>query len=147
MRVIDVPDLGSMERGHTLATISVVGLLGAGPAAALEAAGYDVSRDQSVEYTRLDHRDLLVLALAPPEPPSWAFVRALRQRSSVPVLALVPDLTTPERRRLREVGASGCLDHASSDAEVLAEVDTLLTRRGAAHSDMPAWPHAMAAHA
>jgi DNA-binding response OmpR family regulator len=128
MSVVCVPELASAEPSAAPAKIRVVGLLGAGRIAALVSAGHDVALDPTVEFARLDGCDLLMVALAPPEPPPVAFLRVLRQRSSIPVLVLVPDLTATERRQLLEVGAARCSEAACSDAQLLADVDSMLAR-------------------
>jgi hypothetical protein len=72
------------------ATISVVGLLGPACAAPLRRAGHRVSLDASVEFRRLEGSDLLVLALAPPEPTATELLPHIRRRSDLPVLAFEP---------------------------------------------------------
>lgn len=112
------PAVGRDDR----AAISVVGLLGARVAAVLARAGRSVSYDDSLEYARLHGRALLVVAPAPPEPPAGALVRHLRQRVSVPVLAVVADLGEVERDGLEAT----MIDADSSDAELVAAVDEVL---------------------
>ena len=128
MSAVGLPELVSAGPSGASAKIRVVGLLGAGRIAALLSAGHDVALDPTVEFARLDGCDLLMVALAPPEPPPVAFLRVLRERSAVPVLVLVPDLTATERRQLLDVGAARCSEAACSDPQLLAEVDSVLVR-------------------
>lgn len=115
------------------AKIRVVGLLGAGRIPALVSAGHDVALDPTVEFARLDGCDLLLVALAPPEPPPAAFLHVLRERSSIPVLVLEPGLTAAEERLLFAFGAARCEDAGCSDAQLLADIDGMLTH----HRDRP----------
>jgi DNA-binding response OmpR family regulator len=92
----------------------------------LEVAGYDVSRRPCVEFAQLAKADLLILALMPPEPPTAALVRVLRERSDVRVLALVQGLGASERTAIIEAGAEECLDASADDGELLARTRTLL---------------------
>jgi DNA-binding response OmpR family regulator len=92
----------------------------------LEVAGYDVARRPCVEFAQLAKTDLLILALMPPEPPTAALVRVLRERSDVRVLALVQGLGASERTAVIEAGAEECLDTSADDAEFLARTRTLL---------------------
>lgn len=116
----------SVEARRTAVTMTVVGLSGTRWAQVLEGAGYEVSLEPWVAYARLASSRLLVLALATPEPEAWDVVRHLRQRSSIPVLALVPGLTDDARWHLIGAGADGYLDSASTDEEFLAAVDAVL---------------------
>jgi DNA-binding response OmpR family regulator len=92
----------------------------------LEVAGYDVSRRPCVEFAQVAKADLLILALMPPEPPTAALVRVLRERSDVRVLAIVQGLGATERTAIIEAGAEECLDTSEGDAEFLARTRTLL---------------------
>lgn len=94
--------------------------------AALEGAGYDVSRRTFVEFAQLEETDLLILVLLPPEPAAATLVRVLRQRSDVRVLALVHDLGTSERAAIIDAGAEGCLDASADDGEFLGCARTML---------------------
>jgi DNA-binding response OmpR family regulator len=106
--------------------VTVVGLSGAPWGRVLKGAGYEVSLEQWVAYARLESSQLLVLALASPEPEAWDVVRHLRERSSIPVLALVAGLTDDARWHLIGAGADGYLDSASTDEAFLAAVDAVL---------------------
>jgi DNA-binding response OmpR family regulator len=129
MRLIHLP--AQTEAPHAPTAIAIVGLLGATPARALASAGYAVSLQPTIEFDRLAMSDLLVLAPAPPEPPAWALIQHLRQRSAIRVLALVPEPTDDDRRLLRKVGADGWLDATSTDGELAVAVRTLLDDRSA----------------
>ena len=119
--------------------IRLVGLLAAGHASTLATAGHAVSTDAYVEYASLATSDLLVLATCPPEPPAWMLIRALRQRSRVPMLALVPEATAGDRCRVLDVGGDGCLDVACSEAELLTGVDLVLRDSAACHDGGRWW--------
>ncbi|MEX0952351.1 MAG: hypothetical protein WDZ26_00820 [Nitriliruptoraceae bacterium] len=106
--------------------VTVVGLAGAPWARVLEGAGHEVSLEPWIAYARLESSRLLVLAPATPEPEAWDVVRHLRQRSSIPVLALVAGLTDDARWHLIGAGADGYLDSASTDESFLAAVDAVL---------------------
>lgn len=108
------------------ARISVIGLLGAERVAALRAAGHTVTLDPTPEWELLDHDDLLVLALAPPEPTPWPFLRVLRERSTIPTLVVAPGLSTEEQRRLLGLGDVDYLDAAIGEAGFVAEVAAFL---------------------
>jgi hypothetical protein len=108
------------------ATVTVVGLLGGPCAVALRAAGHAVALDTSVEFDRIEHSDLLVLALAPPEPTAAEMLAHLRRRSDIPVLTFEPTrpggVATPARH------AEGHLPVCRSEAELLAGVARLVRR-------------------
>jgi DNA-binding response OmpR family regulator len=127
MSLIHLPE--SVEGRPTSVTIAVVGLLGAPRARALADAGCAVSLEPTIVFARLDVSDLLVLAPGQPEPAAWMLTRHLRERSAIPVLALVPAPTDVDRGLLLDAGADGCLDAASSDDELVIAVDALLARR------------------
>jgi hypothetical protein len=110
------------------ATVTVVGLLGAPCAVALRRAGHAVSLDTSVEYGRIERSDLLVLALAPPEPTSAELVAHLRRRSDIPVLAFVPARSGAAPARTPEHPAEGGLLVCRTEAELLAAVARLARR-------------------
>lgn len=109
-----------------LASVIVVGLSGDRWARVLQGTGYEVSSEACPTYAQLGRHRLLVLAMAPPEPDAWDVVRHLRQRSSIPVLALVAGLSDDARWHLIGAGVNGCLDSGSTDAEFLAAVDAIL---------------------
>jgi DNA-binding response OmpR family regulator len=115
--------------------VTVVGLQGHVPVRALRRAGYAVSQDPTVEFAHLDHSDLLVLAPGPPEPPAWALIGHLRERSGIPVIALMAAPTDDERRRSTDAGADRCLDVAGTDADLVAEAQGLLRDRVAGHRE------------
>jgi hypothetical protein len=109
------------------AVITVVGLLGATCAATLRSAGHAVAVDTSVEFGRLERSDLLVLALAPPEPTAGEVIAHVRRRSDIPVLAFEPPPPG--------VAAMGTAYHAPgglvvchSEAELVAGVERLAPR-------------------
>jgi hypothetical protein len=85
-----------------------------------------VALDTSVEFDRIEHSDLLVLALAPPEPTAAEMLAHLRRRSDIPVLTFEPTrpggVATPARH------AEGHLPVCRSEAELLAGVARLVRR-------------------
>lgn len=108
------------------AAVAVVGLSGAPWAHVLDGAGYAVSMEQWIEYARLEKIRLLVIAFATPEPEAWDVVRHLRQRSSIPVLAVIDGLVDDSRWHLISAGADGYLDSTCTVMEFLASVDAVL---------------------
>jgi DNA-binding response OmpR family regulator len=94
----------------------------------LAAAGYQVEREAWIEFSRLEQADLLLLALAPPEPPAHDLVRQLCKRSATPVMALIEPSTESEPVAVIAAGAADCLEAGASDAELLIHIDALLSR-------------------
>lgn len=109
-----------------LVEICVIGLAAPGLAEVLRAHGHEVVVDLTVEYGHLETADLLVLALADPEPPALAVLMHVRERSGVPVLAIVPSLTAEDRRHLLDAGADGWLDADCPPQALLATVEEIV---------------------
>lgn len=111
------------------ATITVVGILAEGVADQLRRDGHEVTVESSVEYGHLGGTDLLVLALDRPEPRAAAVTARLRERSALPVLALVRNLDDDERRRLAAAKVDGALPLDCRGEELTSMVAAILAAR------------------
>src|SRR5579872_6857205 len=109
--------------------------------AALSAAGYDVATAKDgwngLAQARRRHPDLVLLDIAMPQMDGWTFmrfVRAHRDLAAIPVVFLTGATRPLDRERGLRMGAAGYLTKPVDFQTLLAEVASVLDRRGAARN-------------
>jgi DNA-binding response OmpR family regulator len=109
--------------------------------ASLSAAGYEVATAKDgwdgLAQARRRHPDLVLLDIAMPQMDGWTFmrfVRAHRDLAAIPVVFLTGACRPVDRERGLRMGAAGYLTKPVDFQTLLAEVASVLDRRGAARN-------------
>jgi CheY-like chemotaxis protein len=111
--------------------------------AMLRGAGYDVvtAKDgwDGLAQARRWHPDLVLLDIAMPQMDGWTFmrfVRAHRELAAIPVIFLTGASLPADRERGLRMGAAGYLTKPVDLQALLAEVASVLDRRGEARNPL-----------